>query len=572
MKRILTTLLATAGLVTTAMAVIPPQGYKGLDHPERQLQAFVERARFEAKNASSINTLSYGNGVGADGIHRYGVTSPTSIGSVRTIGSVHLPVIMVEFTDVQFKDFSTIDKVSRQFNEEGYSDVDYAVGTTRYPANGSVRDYFHAMSRGLFDPSFDVLGKIRLPHAQEYYFADKDGNRDNNVGIFLQDAMAAAQTAGMDFTPFIRDDNKGRLSAKVTGVPLVIFMCAGYSEAEVGFNLAYYGKDTKGYSQPWPHFSRVYSSDYTDYGRVLSGVKVMGYFIGCELHGDIAWVSDTELEVRNTCFAGTGTFIHEFGHALGLPDIYCTDGSVEEGTPCMWSVMDSGPYLNKGYNPIGYTAYERNLCGWLEIPELGNNPAHVTLYGEDAYGQPDTPEDAAYAYVIKSPNQAKEYYILENRRADGLYYPTKMGNGMLVHHVYYNYNSWEGNTLNNNASMLRYTVVPADGKWQRDISGNNYKNDLFPGVTNTYTSLTDTSTPQAATLYTGTKLLGHPIYNIKKEGSLITFDYMQKDLTGIHSAETLSPLAPQSTYDLQGRPVNETTRGIYLQGGHKYIR
>jgi M6 family metalloprotease-like protein len=44
---------------------------------------------------------------------------------------------------------------------------------------------------------------------------------------------------------------------------------------------------------------------------------------------------------------GIGTFSHEFGHVLGLPDYYATDGS-EHFTLDKWHIMDAGAYLNNG--------------------------------------------------------------------------------------------------------------------------------------------------------------------------------------------------------------------------------
>ena len=42
-----------------------------------------------------------------------------------------------------------------------------------------------------------------------------------------------------------------------------------------------------------------------------------------------------------------------------------------------WDVMDGGCYANDSWAPVGYSAYERYLCGWLE-PEALPDDASVS--------------------------------------------------------------------------------------------------------------------------------------------------------------------------------------------------
>ena len=48
---------------------------------------------------------------------------------------------------------------------------------------------------------------------------------------------------------------------------------------------------------------------------------------------------------------GIGTFIHEFSHVMGLPDLDSTQYVEDTFTPGAWSVMDYGPYNNYGCTP-----------------------------------------------------------------------------------------------------------------------------------------------------------------------------------------------------------------------------
>ena len=63
--------------------------------------------------------------------------------------------------------------------------------------------------------------------------------------------------------------------------------------------------------------------------------------------------------------APIGTFVHEFSHVMGLPDLYNTEDSGVSYTPGEWSVLDYGPYNNEGNTPPSFGAFERNAMGWL---------------------------------------------------------------------------------------------------------------------------------------------------------------------------------------------------------------
>lgn len=580
MKKLLAAALVAA-IITPAMAIMPYKPAIGASRtavqPKVNIPTILDAAR--VADQEQLISKTYGPSGTADGLGTYGQTCPTKIGAVKTIGAVTLPVLLVEFSDVKFQSFTNEEKISRQLNEKGYADVDYVNGRTSYTANGSVRDYFLDQSCGLFQPTFEVVGRVSLPNTLAYYFYDniKKEARDLNMYGFMSDAMAAASAKGIDFSKYVITGNPN-ITGATTGVPMISFICAGYDEASVGYAMYEYGGDESGLDMPWPHFSRLSNESGTAYGRKYNGTTVMSYFIGTELHTPCTIKRDesgsTYVELGDPYIAGPGTFVHEFGHALGLPDFYTTDYTEGTQTPTYWSMMDHAPYFNDGYNLIGYAAYERILLGWLKYTSLGKDAQQCTLYPFSAIGKEDTPDDAVFAYIVKNPLSVKEYYVLEDRRADGIYYPTKMGNGMLVAHVYFDYNKWEGNTLNNIPGTPRYNIIPADGKWQEEISGNNYKNDLFPGVNNTYTSLTDDSKPQNAVCWAGTKkVMTRPIYNIKKDGELITFDYL-KDFTeeGV-STVTIDAAVSHQTCDLQGRPATvSATHGVFIVNGKKIIR
>lgn len=573
MKNILTTLVATV-VALSVSAVMPPRGLNGEILNNLPHQGLADLQSLAHLDNGSVMLKTYGNLTTNDGLGVYGQRNPTKIGAVNTIGDVVFPVILVEFSDVQFKATSTIEKISRQLNEEGYNDTDYSRGLTRVKTNGSVRDFFVSQSGGMFRPTFEVVAKVKLDHPESYYFADKFSgsqvtSRDINTRACIVDAITAAQAQGVDFSKFVRDDNKSYYGNLVKGIPMVSCICAGYSQASVGEQMYYYNSDKEGTNMVWPHYAHLPNSTGTDFGAKVGNETFMSYFVGNELYGELAMGSGNKVYVSYTSIQGPGTFIHEFGHALGLPDFYCTDYSVQQGTPSYWSMMDAAPYYKNGYQVISYGSYERILCGWQRFKVISTEQQCELHSFASSYDD----EDKTTAYVIKNPVATKEYYILENRIAGEPYCLTDYGSGMLVTHVNFDYSRWENGRVNNTASALGYSIISAAGYLHSNEEGmvsSKYKKDLYDGKT--YKELTDTSTPQTAIAFNGsTKRMGRPIYNIAIEDGVVKFDFL-KD----YIVEGISPVGsegigqtPATMYDLQGRELRQgiARSGMYIQSG-----
>ena len=94
----------------------------------------------------------------SDGLGRY---NTPGLGALNSIGEYIIPVIMVQFSDKKFLSTTTVEKMNRFYNEQGYHDESGCVG--------SVRDYFVSQSRGMFKPTFDVVGIVTLSNKYSYY-------------------------------------------------------------------------------------------------------------------------------------------------------------------------------------------------------------------------------------------------------------------------------------------------------------------------------------------------------------------------------------------------------------------
>ena len=396
-----------------------------------------------------------------DGLGKYG---QSGMGAVNSIGQYTIPVIMVQFKDLKFQSFTTKTKMNRYFNEEGYADEDLCVG--------SVRDYFKSQSRDMFVPTFDIVGIVTLDKGYADYGANiTSGEYEGyDVGLgednfFVVEAVKKAVEKGVDFSKYAVNGS----------VPLVSILYAGGGEATEFYN----GEDYL-----WP-------CEF-DIDEDIEGVHFNSYFVGNELDYDGSLM-------------GMGVFCHEFGHALGLPDFYCTDDSYSSDDALSnWSIMDTGAYVKDSRSPIGYNAYERSYLGWLDIPEL-TDEGDVTLVGFDAAeGNP--------AVLIR--NSQKEYFILENRQPD-TWYPEDMGSGLLLTRFAYDSYEWNENILNNVKKKKRAMVITADGK---KMSYSGSEGNLYGNEKKNITSLP---------LYNGSRLTTKPVYNItKNDNGSITFSYL----------------------------------------------
>lgn len=389
---------------------------------------------------------------------------------------VHGLVLLVEFSDKKFDPTNTLEDFKEMMNKEGY---DYQ------GAIGSARDYFIAQSGGQFRPTFDVVGPITLDKTMAYYGGnDKYTGNDSRPEEMVIDACRKVEST-VDFSIYDRD-NDGF-------VDLVYVIYAGYGES---------ANDNAGSLDDtiWPHAWYIYQGA----GKEVSvdGKLLDAYACSAELQGNTGTYRD-----------GIGSFCHEYSHTLGLPDFYDTGGS--NYGMSSWSLMDYGCYNGPDMNgdghsdgsvPVGYTAYEREFCGWLTIEEL-TSPATVSL---------ENLADSKKAYKIVSSDK-NQYFTLENRQQTG--WDTYMASsGLMILKVDYDRMIWDNNIVNCEPTRQRMTIMPADNH----RSFYDETGDLYPYNNNN--SFTDQSAPASKT-NTGLSL-GKPVTNITQANGVITFDFM----------------------------------------------
>lgn len=424
--------------------------------PALEKRAVKARARRAASPRRAAPMRESGEGITA-GPGLFPGTSFPSIGEQRAI------VILVEYTDVKFQIADPGDYFSRMLNEENFSD---------YGGTSSARDFFIECSGGKFKPQFDLYGPITLSHPMAYYGGNDYYGNDMRPEEMIIEACAQLDDE-VDFSEYDRDGDGY--------IDNVFVFYAGQGEASGGSS-----------NSVWPHSWDITKA--TSYPYMYDGVRLDRY--ACSNEWQISGLTGRP--------DGVGTFVHEFSHVMGLPDLYATSYS-NAFTPGAWSALDYGPYNNDGCTPPLYGAFERYALGWMQ-PEVIDGPVTITL---EKIG-------TNKACIIPT-SQKNEFFLLENRQQEGWdkYIP---GHGMLIWHVDYNESIWENNTVNNSSSHQYVDIEEADGS----RTEGSRAGDAFPGTAGK-TSFTDDTSPSMRT-WNNTRL-GLPITGIAESADgLITFD------------------------------------------------
>lgn len=460
-------------------------------------------------------------------------------------GSPKALVILVEFSGTPFQSGEKAKNVFEHFLKgkaedalpDGYEAYTGSYAKANLRNKGSVSDYFYVMSQGTYTPQFDVVGPYKLNHSSLYY---GQGENDNTYAL-VSDACKAADK-DVDFSRYDADGDGM--------VDLVYIIYAGYPASMSGNP-----------NDIWP------KSGTGGFGT-YDGKKVSRFGIHAELNFGL------ELNQKNGfLLSGIGLFCHEFSHTLGLPDLYPTDDAskVDNQNPEMWDLMDGGEYTyNGGYCPTPYSPWEMDAMGWATPIELSDEKQTVTL---KSYGK------ERVAYKIKGENN--EYLLLQNIQIGGWWtgVASVYKTGMLVWRI--DYNNEDVNLFDNPNNTLdkpKVMIVPADGyvisdynhgdgkQWTDDQYKESLQGDPFPGATNK---------TELLSVELNNSTLEKPIYNIKEENGVITFDYLDNISAIQLPSVDETDMTTKQIFSLDGRylgnDASKLTKGIYIIGKKKVV-
>jgi len=170
-----------------------------------------------------------------------------------------------------------------------------------------------------------------------------------------------------------------------------------------------------------------------------------------------------------------GVLCHEFGHQIGLPDLYYNQQSVVGS----WCLMDGGLWCGEpaGYTPSHISCWAKKVLGWVDVEIISATIKNFSLK--------DVKEEKKVIKIpiLEADNPENEYFLLEYRKKTNFDSYLK-GEGLLIWRIddsiALSENRLSANDINSGVPHLGVDLIEAD---QTPASNGGDAGDPFPGYT-----------------------------------------------------------------------------------------
>lgn len=356
--------------------------------------------------------------------------APQSLGPFETInpviGNKNALVLLTEFNDLKhIHEPAEFQETLFSKGKNSLRDYYLEASWNKLDINGKTSEQWFKVSGNVTDYVDDAV-YIKYPRSRK----------------LVKEILVQAINKGFNFKPFASNGK----------IDILLIVYAGY-----GLDKKH---DVKKYIRP--HRGKL-----KEPFEVQKGVYVENY----------ALISERPLNI--------GTYCHELGHILGLPDLYNESIGPMIGS---WCLMSSGNFLNDGKTPAHPSAWCKVYLGWKKPTVIQDLPHNIDI--------PAVIDDDGVIYKIEVPGNKEEYFLLENRQQKGFdrFLPDS---GLLVWHVDETHcvhkapnsdpanpgilleQSDGNNELHADYSFYRNKEIPSDMK--KDMMGDD--GDAYPGKT-----------------------------------------------------------------------------------------
>ena len=327
------------------------------------------------------------------------------------------------------------------FSEDYYEELLFSED----PGAVSMRNFYIEESSNRYTVNGDVTDWTEVPFNAAHYGRDFCGGIVcSNVWFFINDSIdswyadrAAAGMSDADINAYLAQfdvwdrydiDGDGNFDEPDGYIDHFQSVHAGEGEET--------GGGAQGTDAIWSHRWYAYFA-----ANGSDGIGPNG-FGGIEIGDTGLWIGDYTVEPEN---GGIGVFTHEYGHDLGLPDLYDTSGNTggAENSTGFWTLYSSGSYGSTGIpedgigsKPIPMSSYEKIFLGWSNYELLD--------YGQEAavkLGPVTANTKQAQALVMLLPDKEVDFHVGDPYSGDYFYF------------------SDSGNDLDN--TMTREVTLPA---------------------------------------------------------------------------------------------------------------
>jgi M6 family metalloprotease-like protein len=316
-------------------------------------------------------------------------------------------VILAEFSDVKFNinrvgtnHAEIINAFDNLYNQQGYRGPD----STAY---GSVKDYFKEVSYNQFVLNTVIVTPIiTLPNPiTDYSYRTGDDNQYVRARQMVLDILDILPSAGFNFSSVVP-------SGSTVDITVI----------HANYGAEYADTPANRYNRIWSHQWYV--------NQVSGGVNIRNYNMVPAMRG-----------ISGKNITHIGVLCHEFGHVIGLPDLYDI-GSISPksglGNMCLMSggnwVGSSG---QQGNVPVHMSAWAKYDMGW-SAPVI--NPADASNISiQEAVSN----KNAFYIFTLSTDTygEPEEFFIMENRQGPAASFDAYLvggaasQRGILMYHV-----------------------------------------------------------------------------------------------------------------------------------------
>ncbi len=311
----------------------------------RRLSALILLGAIAAMPASATMPTPAGTvpGLVVDGFDQGLFDLPAPLGPLQTSSQRNewlIPIIRVQYPDSSLA-FGASALASLLFD------------TTGANPHGSLSEYWRTVSRGRLRVRGEVVATVTVPRDRNYYANDSWGvsaiSTPNNIAGLMKDAVFLADPL-VDWRRFDLDGD---------GFVDMLWLVHPSRGAEISGSRRDLWSITSSMSGGWSNSAAIETQDLIP-GSTTQRIRIDRFSTLPERSG---YVSGAMSEI--------GVYCHEFGHALGLPDLYDTStlGGAANVGPGNWSLMSTGTYGGDNASPSSPThigGWAQRYLGWAE--------------------------------------------------------------------------------------------------------------------------------------------------------------------------------------------------------------